>query len=209
MLLMALACVPASIRGRLDTLEVELAATRLREEQLADRFAGVEERNIGLTARVAALEIGEGRSVEADGGVPPEWLGLPRIEVDPVSGEVFSALSEAAALSCAEQSLWGAYTAELAYDAAFDAFEGDFESLGFALDRRSGCDRFIALAVTEVQAMGFVLEAVVTRGPGRGRLYRLERVARSRDAAVVDGGHLDEAAVAVWLSTHAWIGSAK
>jgi hypothetical protein len=178
--------LPAVFAGcpdaRVDDLESRLAAT---ETRLAEVEAVVAEQR---SARVA---------------------DLARVVRDEATSEMVPVLDADAVVSCAFAALQGLATAEAGHDAAFDSYLTDFAPLGWEIDPSRGCHRYLAVRVHLVEnerarVTNFVGEAVVTRGPERGRSFEVDRTNKVREME-----RRTEAEVVAFTEGPGWIGSAE
>lgn len=128
---------------------------------------------------------------------------LPPVAADPETGELVPVLAEDSTVSCAHQALSGVHTAQRAFDAAFDRF-GSLEEIGFSLGTEGGCHRHLAVAVVEHLDTDFNAQAVITRGDGRGRRFRIRP-----EGHVEEQLRLDDAKLEAWLTRNRWIGAAR
>ena len=193
-LTLLLACVA---QAELDALEAQIS---IRDAKLAELEAQLEARN----ARISEMQVRLAASIEASG---PAQLGLPVTKTDLETGEVYPVLDERAVQGCAHQTLSSIKTAEFGYDAAFDEFTQDFNSLGWEFGKNAGCHRYLAVRVEVVgDDLGgdFIGTALVTHGSSRGKRFEITKREAAREVE-----SLGEPAIEEWLTRPGWLGSAR
>lgn len=166
-----------------------LACTDPRVDQLETRLATVE----AELARVQSAHTADSKPVARDDA----------------TGEIVPVHDAAGVASCAFDTLQGLATAELAHDAAFDAFSEDFERIGWVISSTRGCHRYLAVRVSlqddeRGRTVNFLAEAVVTRGDERGRSFQTDKHAK-----VSEVQRRSEAEVVAFTTGSGWTGAAN
>ncbi len=136
--------------------------------------------------------------VEPGGGVAGGPIGPPTVDVGRPpprvvegtrDGRVVAVLDASQTLACAYGLLGAVATAEVSYDAAFDAYATDLDALGFALDGpRGSCQAYVGVRVaSETWPDDFRVEAVIVEGSQRGRGFAMGADLVVEDAGPVPG----------------------
>lgn len=166
-----------------------------------------------LIATAGAGYVFVGTSTQPPAPVVVEAIQAPPVEVvevaeEPLSdvepsgvavmpdGRLLPLVDEEGAVSMASNELMGMRTAFLGYEAAFDEYPASLPEAGWEPSAKSAL--WLAFAVD-----GDWLQAVITRGPGRGRLFSQKPSERDQ----FEGERLDDDGVADFLALPTAIGN--